>query len=264
MIRPNPSSHWYKPDGDPAYNATLRDARKEQLYPSVTQIIGILAKPAIESWAVNLMSEVCYKHMPYLDDCDMMDETIEQYRQRIEPIYEAKRSEAAIRGSAIHDFAEAYIKGDITPIVEGFEQQCVKLSDWIDENIESAIVEQPFAHVIDGMGYGGRIDSYGYFKDGRQFVLDFKTQGVKAKPAYYPEWQYQLAAYYAWRNGHHRTLSLGKDGLCIGVVDPVCISVVIDTNSPTIHVKEYTPEQIADALKVFKSIMATWYAIKGL
>jgi hypothetical protein len=40
--------------------------------------------------------------------------------------------------------------------------------------------------------------------------------------------------------------------------------VVIDTNSPTIHVREYMHEQIADALKVFKSIMATWYAIKGL
>lgn len=265
MIRPNPSSHWYKPDGEPSYNATLRDARKEQLYPSVTQIIGILAKPAIESWAVNLMSETCYKHMPHLDDCDMMDETIEQYRQRIEPIYESKRSEAAIRGSAIHDFAEAYIQHDPdVNMVPGYKAQCEKLAQWIDDNIDSAIVEQPFAHVIDGMGYGGRIDAYGYFKDGRQFVLDFKTQGVKAKPAYYPEWQYQLAAYKDWRNEHFRTLSLGENGFHIALVDPVCVSVVIDTNSPTIHVKEYTPTQISDALKVFTSIMATWYAIKGL
>jgi len=270
MIRPNPSSHWYKPDGDPAYNATLRDARKEKLYPSVTQIIGILAKPAIESWAVNLMSETCWENPRELlygpmSPIPQLTERLDAYRSRIEPIYNERRSEAAIRGSAIHDFAEAYIQHDPDiNMVPGYEAQCEKLAQWIDANIESAIVEQPFAHVIDGMGYGGRIDAYGYFRDGRQFVLDFKTQGVKAKPAYYPEWQYQLAAYYAWRNVNFRTMSLGVDGFSIDLIDPVCVSVVIDTNSPTIHVKEYTPEQIADALKVFKSIMATWYAIKGL
>jgi hypothetical protein len=261
MIRPNPSSHWYKPDGDPAYKATLRDARKEKLYPSVTQIIGILAKPAIESWAVNLMSETCWENPCYWAN----NESLEGYRSRIEPIYNERRSEAAIRGSAIHDFAEAYIQHDPDiNMVPGYEAQCEKLAQWIDDNIDSAIVEQPFAHVIEGMGYGGRIDAYGYFKDGRQFVLDFKTQGVKAKPAYYPEWQYQLAAYSAWRSAHFRTMSLDENGLNLAMIDSVCVSVVIDTNSPTIHVKEYTPTQIADALKVFKSIMATWYAIKGL
>jgi hypothetical protein len=264
MIRPNPSSHWYKPSGDPAYNATLRDARKEKLYPSVTQIIGILAKPAIESWAVNLMSETCWGHAPQWDST-FGKEKIEDYRARIEPIYNERRSEAAIRGSAIHDFAEAYIQTiPEANMVPGYEEQCKKLAQWIHDNIKCATAEQSFAHKLDDMGYGGRIDAYGWLTDGRPFVLDFKTQVCKGKPTYYPEWQYQLAAYHAWRKDTFGLISLGPGGLAVTRPDPVCISVVIDTNSPAIHVKEYTPEQIADALKVFKSIMATWYAIKGL
>jgi len=268
MIRPNPSSHWYNPDGDPAYSATLREARKETLYPSVTQIIGILAKPAIESWAVNLMSEVCYDHpkSPLIEiPFATIGETLDDYRSRIEPIYNERRSEAAIRGSAIHDFAEAYIQHDPDiNMVPGYEAQCEKLAQWIERNIRVATAEQSFAHKLDGMGYGGRIDAYGWLNNGRPFVLDFKTQGVKNKPNWYIEWIYQLAAYHAWRKDTFGMLSLGPDGLVVTRPDPVCISVVIDTNSPTIHVKEYTPTQISDALKVFKSIMATWYAIKGL
>jgi hypothetical protein len=261
MIRPNPSSHWYKPDGDPAYSATLRDARKEKLYPSVTQIIGILAKPAIESWAVNLMSETCWDNPASWSN----RESLEGYRSRIEPIYNERRSEAAIRGSAIHDFAEAYIQHDPDiNTVPGYESQCEKLAQWIEDNIRVATAEQSFAHNVDGMGYGGRIDAYGWLNDGQSFVLDFKTQGCKGKPTYYPEWQYQLAAYHAWRKDTFGMLSLGPDGLAITRPDPVCISVVIDTNSPTIHVKYYTPDQISNARKVFASIMATWYAIKGL
>jgi hypothetical protein len=260
MIRPNPSSHWYKPSGEPAYNATLRDARKEKLYPSVTQIIGILAKPAIESWAVNLMSETCWENPARLKT-----EELDDYRSRIEPIYNERRSEAAIRGSAIHDFAEACIQHDPDiNTVPGYEAQCEKLAQWIDDNIEVATAEQSFAHKLDDMGYGGRIDAYGWLRDGRPFVLDFKTQGCKDKPTYYPEWQYQLAAYHAWRKDTFGLISLGPGGLAVTRPNPVCLSVVIDTNSPTIHVREYMHEQIADALKVFKSIMATWYAIKGL
>jgi hypothetical protein len=264
MIRPNPSSHWYKPSGEPAYNATLRDARKEKLYPSVTQIIGILAKPAIESWAVNLMSETCWENPPLITNLDYHVEPLDDYRSRIEPIYNERRSEAAIRGSAIHDFAEACIQHDPDiNTVPGYEAQCEKLAQWINDNIEVATAEQSFAHTLDH-GYGGRIDAYGWLRDGRPFVLDFKTQGCKDKPTYYPEWQYQLAAYHAWRKDTFGLISLGPGGLAVTRPNPVCLSVVIDTNSPTIHVREYMHEQIADALKVFKSIMATWYAIKGL
>lgn len=249
MIKPSLSSHWYTRDGEPAYNATLRDARKENLYPSVTQVLGILAKPAVESWAVNLMSETCFNN-------PRQDESLEEYRDRIEPIYEAKRGEAAIRGSAIHDFAEAYLNGDKPEPVEGYEIQCINLADWLDTHISSAICEKTFAFdTWDNMGYGGRIDAHGTLKDGRKFLLDFKTQDLKGKksPTFYPEWKYQLGAYHTWLASQ----SIDKD---IAI-----LSVVIDTSPAAgIHVKEYLLDDIFIAFGVFTSALVLFYELKGL
>ena len=54
------SGHWYAADGSPAYritgkngkerNTTVADARKLNLVPSVSGIIGVAAKPALTVW----------------------------------------------------------------------------------------------------------------------------------------------------------------------------------------------------------------------
>ena len=54
------SSHWYTKTGDSAYQVeakngqmratTLRDAKKLGLVPSVTTILGVAAKPALNTW----------------------------------------------------------------------------------------------------------------------------------------------------------------------------------------------------------------------
>lgn len=265
MIRPSLSSHWYKPDGRPAYDATLRDARKQPLYPSVTQVIGQLAKPAVEAWAVNLMSETCFGN-PARDGWGD-HESLEDYRERIEPIYQHKRNEAAIAGSAIHDFAEGCMNGKKLYPVEGYETQCENLAAWVDENIGAANCEETFACVdAEGFGYGGRIDAYGFLKDGRRFLLDFKTQNMKGKkiPAYYPEWKYQLSAYAEWLIKSRAVLSLGENGLSISKELSV-FSVVIDTSaSAGIHVKEYSQEDIAVAFSAFAPMLELFYKLKGL
>lgn len=265
MIKPSSSSHWYKPDGSPAYDATLRDARKQPLYPSVTQVIGQLAKPAVEAWAVNLMSETCYQN-PAIDGYGA-HESIDSYRKRIEPLYQKKREEAANVGSAIHDFAEAYLNGKNPELVEGYEIQCENLAAWIHDKIDSAICEETFACVNEeGFGYGGRIDAYGFLKDGKRFLLDFKTQNMKGKktPAYYPEWKYQLAAYAEWLTKERAVLSLGENGLSISKELSV-FSVVIDTSENAgIHVKEYSQEELSAAYHTFTLLLELFYTIKGL
>ena len=57
------SGHWYDKEGEPAYtiigangkerNTTLRDAKSLGLVPSVTTIIGMIGKPALENWKIN-------------------------------------------------------------------------------------------------------------------------------------------------------------------------------------------------------------------
>ena len=57
------SGHWYTKEGEPMYtivgangkerNTTLRDAKSLALVPSVTTVIGMVAKPALENWKMN-------------------------------------------------------------------------------------------------------------------------------------------------------------------------------------------------------------------
>jgi len=54
------AAHWYQRDGRPLHTVlsakgeprptTLRDARKLNLLPSVTNILGIIAKPELTAW----------------------------------------------------------------------------------------------------------------------------------------------------------------------------------------------------------------------
>ena len=56
------SGHWYTQEGEPMYtligangkerNTTLRDAKSLGLVPSVTTILGMVAKPALENWKI--------------------------------------------------------------------------------------------------------------------------------------------------------------------------------------------------------------------
>ena len=54
MIKPESNARWYDTNGNPRHEATLREARKENLLPSVTTVIGAtLANPGLEVWKQN-------------------------------------------------------------------------------------------------------------------------------------------------------------------------------------------------------------------
>ena len=58
------SGHWYTQEGEPMYtivgangkerNTTLRDAKKDNLVPSVTTVLSLVAKPGLENWKITL------------------------------------------------------------------------------------------------------------------------------------------------------------------------------------------------------------------
>jgi hypothetical protein len=253
MIKPNQSSHWYDKDGQPAYDATLREAKKYGLYPSVTSIIGILEKPPITSWAVNLMSEVCWNNAS--EDC----EALSDYRERIEPIYQEKRKKAAEVGSAIHDYIQEYMEGangrPSGKRVQGYEKQCELIEMWLDDNVEWAECEKSFSWFVNDLGYGGKIDIYGRLNDGRLFIADFKTQDLKGKdkPNWYDEWKWQLSAYRSYLNA----TSINETS--------VALSVVIDTGDiKQIHSREYSDEEMGKAWNKFAALTKAFYAIKEL
>lgn len=251
MIKPKASSHWYDKYGTPSYGSTLREARKFDLYPSVTSIIGILEKPAITAWKVNTMLDCAWNVSK--DSCD-----VDTWKSIVEDQWSEETKRAADVGTAIHDYAQSYIEGGTTPSgnrVNGYEKQCELLEKWIDDNIDSCTCETSFSWTEYDQGYGGRIDCHGYLKDGRPFVLDFKTQNLKGKdkPNWYDEWKWQLAAYKKYLDDVSFTSK------------HVAISVVIDTgNIDMIYSREYDEEEMHKGFSKFVALLDTFYVLKEL
>ena len=163
-------------------NTTLRDARKEQLVPSVTTILSMIAKPQLENWKINqaLNSALTLEK-------DSL-ETIEEFAYRCKQDSKRIGQEAAKKGTKIHAMIERGFLG------EGTSKTYKIIQAWLDKNFpnEEWIAEDSFCA---DLGYGGKIDLYS--KSG--IFVDFKTKdNLKGKdPAklVYDEHGMQLSAY---------------------------------------------------------------------
>jgi len=112
------SGHWYKKDGTPAYTvhgktgegpATLRDARKLGLLPSVTTINGMLSKAGLDTWKQQqvLLAALTLPRLP--------DEPEADWLARVMQDSKATGREAAERGTAIHGIIQTWFEGVYMP-----------------------------------------------------------------------------------------------------------------------------------------------------
>ena len=186
------SGHWYTQEGEPMYtvigangkerNTTLRDAKKDNLVPSVTTILGMIAKPSLENWKINqaLNSALTLKKNE--------SETLEEFAYRCKQDSKRIGQEAAKRGTEIHAMIEQGFLG------EGTSKTYEIILDWLNENFpdEEWIAEDSFCA---DSGYGGKIDLYS--KSG--IFVDFKTkdnlEGKDPAKLVYDEHGMQLSAY---------------------------------------------------------------------
>ena len=92
--------HWYTATGEPRHtmplakgdgerNTTLRDAKKHKLFPSVTGILGLFAKPGLDRWKQDQLLRIAY------DNPRKMDETFERFADRCLLEHEKPVEEAA-------------------------------------------------------------------------------------------------------------------------------------------------------------------------
>jgi len=107
------SGHWYTKDGVPAYTTigktgeratTLRDARKLGLLPSVTTIIGIMAKAGLDNWKQQQVLLAALT-LPRLQT-----ESEQEWLTRVMQDSRATGREAAERGTAIHAIIQGYFE----------------------------------------------------------------------------------------------------------------------------------------------------------
>jgi hypothetical protein len=228
MSKPE-SQHWYNvaPDGTVSsrYDAGLKEARKELLFPSVTTIEkSIRANPTLARWITAEVVKACVEY-PKMDT-----EKIDDYIARIGTASGKIAGTAADFGTRLHDAIENYpsipVDQEIRPFYDAF-------TPWIDENIETIICsEEMVAH--RGIGVAGKLDMIAHHKRHGRVVVDFKSQGIKAKANFYDSWPRQLAFY-------EKAKVLDPD---VFVSDTRILSVVINSVAPSAPIEKlWTKEE---------------------
>src|SRR5204862_974206 len=183
LIQRQPASHWYLRDGRPFHEiakkdrsgnrpVTLADARKVLAFPSVTNVLNVLAKPGLDAWKIEqgIMAALTLPRLP--------DESLDTFAHRVVVDMGEQVEKAADFGSAIHAACEAYALNKQLPEdvrLLAFMDDWVR---WFDTNVERvAAIEQVF--VNHEHGYAGRVDMVALIRDVGWTVVDFKTQKVK-------------------------------------------------------------------------------------
>ncbi len=184
--------HWYAQDGTPTYqvpyangkglrDTTLGDAKKLQLVPSVTTILGIQDKPGLTTWLQQQTLKAAWENPPRGD-----------YKEWCQTISRASKSvgeAAAKRGNQIHDALEQYYTSNTGEADEYVDHVILFMNDrfpgvkWISE--------ESFASKKHS--FGGRIDLY----SPEGIVLDFKTKDTAdvKKMVAFDDHHMQTAAY---------------------------------------------------------------------
>ena len=239
------SGHWYTQEGEPMYtlicangkerNTTLRDAKSLGLVPSVTTILGMVAKPALENWKITQAIKSAI-NVGIKDD-----ESLDSYVYRCKSDAKNIGIKAAKEGTKIHAQIEKGFLG------KGKSKPYKIIKAWLDENFpnEDWIAEDSFCA---NQGYGGKIDLY---SESGIFV-DFKTkdnlEGKDPAKLVYDEHGMQLSAY--------------AQGM--GIDCPTRVSIFIDrknTNIILFHIWDL--ESHDRHIKMFNSILKYWQLSKN-
>ena len=136
------STHWYNAEGKPAYtivgangkerNVNLRDARKLNLVPSVTTVMGVAAKPALENWKIDqaLMAALT---LPREEN-----ESLDDFMKRAKLDSKQQAIDAAASGTAIHaDVESGFSNGAESPVylmVRSVLEGLFPNNEWIAED----------------------------------------------------------------------------------------------------------------------------------
>lgn len=188
--------HFYDRSGNPCYtvkdakgnlrDSTLRDARKFGWVPSVTEILNVVAKPALTNWLVN------QGIMAALTGTRLEGESDPVYIARILKESQQQAKDAAEAGSRIHDACETFVRdgschdnylAHATAAKAELHRLFPDVNDWV--------CEKSFAHPL---GYGGKCD---LSSPSTGIIVDYKTKDGALDDGKKLAWDqhWQLSAY---------------------------------------------------------------------
>jgi len=241
--RASESNHWYTRDGVPRYtvigkngkerNTTLRDARTENLVPSVTTILNVMAKPALIQW---LQKQVL---LAALTLPRIQGEPEGAYIDRIMVDSKEQGRAAADAGTDIHASIQGFYEGKV---ITRHEQHVKGTIAQLDSTFgqQAWIAERAFGH---SHGFGGKSDLY--CTEGSGIVADIKTKEFteNSKVVTYDDHLIQLAAY--------------RVGL--GVPKARCANVFVSRNVPgLVVVNEWSEEDLQRGWQMFCALLTFW------
>lgn len=254
ILKGDTASHWYDKSGNPVHtvigkngkerNTTLRDARELGLLPSVTNILGVMAKDALNNWKEAQTIQACFDTPP------APGEPVEVWAERVREIAGTKLETARTFGKAIHSACESINLGKVPQVQPEHYHFVEHYQDWF-KNIGEVIFAEK---VLVGDGWAGTTDMIAVHKTHGLVVVDFKTQGIKEgkKPTFYESWIAQLAAY-----------QTAACSLLAGQGTPKCLSLAINSTRPEPCVEKlWTDEEANSGWQLFTACKQIWRITK--
>jgi hypothetical protein len=221
---------------------TLRDARRLDLLPSVTNVLGVIAKEQLVAWKIEqaVLAALTLPQTP--------DEPLDAFARRVVEDAKGKVSQASEFGTLMHAGAQRVATNPLD--VDGKDPMAPWLRfyrDWCLENVERVLWCE-HTTVNNDEGYAGTADALFVHRAWGLCLVDIKTQGVKtgAEPRVYPSWRYQLAAY-------RRALR----------IDCVCMNLVVNATTPGPVMEHlWAAEDVSQGWEVFRAAHTIWRSEK--
>lgn len=246
------NAHWYQRDGVPMHTVlsakgeprptTLRDARKLGLLPSVTNILGVIAKPELTAWLQEqaVLAALTLPRQP--------GEAEAEFALRVVADAQSGRDTAASFGTALHHGAERVAHTLEVDREDPMGPWLCLYRDWYQANATSVTWTERALVNLD-LGYAGTADLLIEHPVYGLALVDLKTQGVKpgGKANAYKSWCYQLAAY---------RRALGQ---------PVaCMNLVINSREPGVPVEHvWSEEELERGWIAFEAARTLWTVEKN-
>lgn len=251
--------HWYLQDGSPFYevrarnglprSVTLRDARKANAVPSVTTVLRIVAKPALEVWKrkQDVLAALTLQRIDGESSAALLARIAKDGAQQAK--------DAAEEGTRIHNAIEDAFHGRVYPARyrDHVEAVMLRLGELFPA-VHDWISEASFCHA----GYGGKIDLH---SPSTGIVVDFKgTEGEcwqDAKHAYKQVVEDGAVKDKRCDYDQHFQLAAYQDGKQLP--RNVCANLFVSRTHPgKVAHRIWTVEEIAYGSEYFRLVLALW------
>jgi hypothetical protein len=243
------SDHWYDLTGKSCHRtigkngkeraSTIRDAKENNWLPSVTSVLGILAKPQLEDWKFRQITAAAWNLNAFAADAN----NVNLWHEKVMDAAFQKVDDAADLGTSIHQAIEDHFQG--RPIGNDMLPYITCVDQWVKtEGVR--FCEHEIRLVSQKHGYAGTTDAVVESKHGLA-IIDFKSR--KSKPEYpMTPWDgqaMQIAAY------------AKAKGAKVGA------NVFISTTEPgRIEATWYDESTIEAEWMAFLNVLALWKHLK--